>query len=117
MSDSQRKLIKSATGKLAMSTQPEAAADEERGTTMTLRKAHTTATNRSPTIFPKARVQDYDGASTSEKKKILAQDEKAIKRMKLRKRPQASSAPENFQDSSAGPPLPFPNQPAVGYWT
>ena len=46
------------------------------------------------------RVQDYDGASTSEKKKILAQGEKAIneERMKLRKRPQASS--DNFQDGS-----------------
>ena len=68
-------LIKSATGKLAMSTLPEATADEERGTTMTLRKAHTTATNRvrqPSSRRPVSRHYMYDGASTSDKKKILA---------------------------------------------
>ena len=47
------------------------ATPKSRGTTMTLRKSHTANLERSPTVFPTAKMSTFADAPSAEKRKIL----------------------------------------------
>ena len=47
------------------------ATPNSRGTTMTLRKSHTANLERSPTVFPTAKMSTFADAPSAEKRKIL----------------------------------------------
>ena len=57
-----------------------------RGTTMTLRKSHTAMMERSPTVFPNAKMSTFKDAPSAEKRKILDEADKVSKdeRAKMR---------------------------------
>ena len=64
------------------------ATPKSRGTTMTLRKSHTADLERSPTVFPTAKMSTFKDAPSAEKRKILDEGDRRSQeeRAKLDKR-------------------------------
>ena len=56
-----------------------AATPNARGTTMTLRKSHTAMMERSPTVFPNAKMSTFEDAPSAEKRKTLDEADKISK--------------------------------------
>lgn len=81
------------------------ATPDKRGTTMTLRRSHTAKMERSPTVFPSAKMSTFEDAPSAEKRKILDEADKISKeeRAKLTKRGGGSSS-NNTPDEVDSPP-------------
>ena len=86
------------------------ATPKSRGTTMTLRKSHTANLERSPTVFPTAKMSTFADAPSAEKRKILdegdrrSQEERAKLDMRTPSRGGGSSSNDK-PDEVDSPPL------------
>ena len=86
------------------------ATPKSRGTTMTLRKSHTANLERSPTVFPTAKMSTFADAPSAEKRKILdegdrrSQEERAKLDMRTPSRGGGSSSNDKPEEVDS-PPL------------
>lgn len=81
-----------------------------RGTTMTLRKTHAANLERSPTVFPNAKMSTFEDAPSAEKRKILDEGDRRSQeeRAKLDKRTPSrggGSSSNDKPDEVDSPPL------------
>ena len=86
------------------------ATPNSRGTTMTLRKSHTANLERSPTVFPTAKMSTFADAPSAEKRKILDEGDRRSQeeRAKIDKRTPSrggGSSSNDKPDNVDSPPL------------
>ena len=77
-----------------------------RGTTMTLRKSHTAMMERSPTVFPNAKMSTFEDAPSAEKRKILDEADKISQEERAKmQRGGGGSSSNDKPDKVDSPPL------------